>query len=50
MVRRSKLVKVIRNKLTAAQTKMERHTLNTTYPDGQHVWLMEMTNVVDEIS
>ena len=49
MVRRSNFFKVIRNKLTAAHTKMKTHMLNITYPARKNIWVMEMTKV-NEVS
>ncbi|MEG7521837.1 MAG: hypothetical protein M3H12_01875, partial [Chromatiales bacterium] len=37
-----------KNKLAAAQSKMERSMLNITYRDGKtNIWVREMTRVID---
>ena len=39
-----------KNKLAAAQTKMERSMLNITYKDRRtNIWLMERTKLIDII-
>ena len=41
------LTKQAQNKLTAAQTKMERSMLNTTYKDRKtNIWVRERTKVI----
>ena len=45
------LTKQARNKLAAAQTKMERSMLNITYKDRKtNIWVRERTKVIDIIS
>ena len=45
------LTKQAQNKLTAAQTKIERSMLNTTYKDrNTSIWVRERTKVIGIIS
>ena len=45
------LTKQAQNKLKAAQTKMERSMLNTTYTDRKtSIWIRERAKVIDIIS
>ena len=45
------LTKQARNKLAAAQTKMERSMLNLTYKDRKtNIWVRERTKIIDIIN